>query len=559
MTETRDPKRAGPHQQHGRQQEPLAVVFEGGGARGVGHAGAYLALYGTRAINKVTVAAGSSIGGLFALMTCMRLPPEMVHEQATCLDMFRFLTPDAASATSDGSLTPALGVKEVYKFLRDYGVYQPGYLAEYVRRFLAVAWKKQTRGRTTGNWRPSHQCICSRHHPQHSAATRASSAYQMPSPFFASTSGASTVPGAAAFPGPLPEQRDDDTEGCPRKSSRSSSSAEPYGYQCEYCSICLQHCFPWATPELQVSHCDGDPTLGDIHRLFGVDIVITVTVSGMPYYLTSRTHPTMPAFFAATSGMCLPLLFAPVAYRGAYLTDGGVTDNMPVGFVRKHFLGTDFSHRVLSFGFTINFDEQSPFASMTDEATPVFANNTNGYNNDQTPVSHTPLPASMPPGGNHGNIHLRVPISANSGPTMTPIAVAAPINLPHVDYRAHTPANVSGYSNVSRDNSLDGSSANGGSHSSGTYSASGQFPGKREKSCINIVTNTMLGMAKFRGAHWIQLNYGITIPGLILLDTPGIESTTLVTTTAQKEECISQSYLYVSRLLVSKEFASRWV
>lgn len=458
---------------------PLAVVYEGGGARGSGHAGAYIACKELGIVDKLTVAAGSSIGSLFAIMSCMRLPIQLVHDQALTLDFFRFIKPDENVTSNDANFTSSIGVKDAINFLRNYGVYQPGYLAEYVRRFIAFAYKQVANGK-----RPSHQCLHSKYYNSE------------------------------------PEKVTID-DVCPRPPLRGTASAEPHPTQhCEYCSICARHDFPWAIPQLQQTCCDGDPTLKDLADLYGCHIVMPTTVLGEAYYLSDISHPQMPAFFASSLSMAMPLLFVPIAWRGYYWLDGGVTDNLPIGHVRNNFLPAEYQHRMICFGFTTN-------------PNPIYTN-----------YISTAATVEMQKQGFNVTI-----VDKNYRQQSE--------QWSNIGYRQFTPATTLLPSNSTLVNSNSSSDEDERCIKKMQRNLKNIHKAK-EATCMHIVINSMFGMSKYRGADWMQQNFGVKIGGLVLLDTPGIDSTTLITSRGQKQDCINKAYEKTKTELQTQENLNRW-
>jgi hypothetical protein len=401
----------------------------------------------------------------------MRLPIAMVHDQALSLDFFRFIKPNDNMTANDANFASSVKFQDAMGFLYNYGVYQPGYLAEYVRRFIAFAWKEVA----PKNALPSHHCHHSKFHENNQPLTK----------------------------------DHHETDVCPRPALRGTASAEPNPrFQCEYCSICKHHSFPWAIPQLQQASCSGDPTLKDLANLHGCHIVITTTVLGECYYLSDISHPNMPAFFATCLSMDMPLLFVPIAWRNHYWLDGGVTDNLPLGYVREKFMPTDCRHRIICFGF-----KTAPNPIYASTVTPL--QSSDNKSNSAAPFSVRVLDQTNT-NTEWGSVKHR---------QFTPVASTPPVDAQETIMMQQMLRNIRK---------------------------------SKESTCIHIVINTLFGMSKYRGADWIQQNYGIKIQGLILLDTPGIDSTTLVTSPGQKQECVNNAYKTTMEELKSAENSVRW-
>lgn len=65
------------------------------------------------------------------------------------------------------------------------------------------------------------------------------------------------------------------------------------------------------------------------------------------YYFSYMTTPNMPVFLAMAITMCVPFIFTPIEWAGAFWVDGGLIDNLPYPWVR-HFRKKE---NVFCFGF----------------------------------------------------------------------------------------------------------------------------------------------------------------------------------------------------------------
>jgi predicted acylesterase/phospholipase RssA len=77
-----------------------------------------------------------------------------------------------------------------------------------------------------------------------------------------------------------------------------------------------------------------DPNLTFANLADARDLVICVTdvLTMTPYYISRRTHPNVCVLDAVMASMAIPGVFDPVQIDGKLYIDGGITDDIPLGY-----------------------------------------------------------------------------------------------------------------------------------------------------------------------------------------------------------------------------------
>lgn len=81
-----------------------------------------------------------------------------------------------------------------------------------------------------------------------------------------------------------------------------------------------------------------NPTLKDLHNLFGVELI--TTASNLTYrrldYFSPKLTPDIPIYLAVRMSMSLPFVFEYVEYNGCVYIDGGICNNLPLNVFHNY-------------------------------------------------------------------------------------------------------------------------------------------------------------------------------------------------------------------------------